>query len=63
MAYRYDYTKSYESNFQDWWRFNTFPTGQHKKENRLRWTQEMARKIYDKHYGHKKIKIKRIRSY
>jgi len=63
MAYRYDYTKSYESNFQNWWRFNNFQTKDYQQENRLRWTQEMARKIYDKHYGHKKINLKRIKTY
>jgi hypothetical protein len=63
MAFRYDYTKSYESNFQDWWRLNNYEKKDYQLESRLRWTQDMARQIYDKHYGHKKIKIKRIKLY
>lgn len=63
MAYKYDYTRSYESNFQNWWRLSNYQNKDFRQANRLRWTQEMGREIYDKHYGHKKIKVRRIRTY
>lgn len=59
----YDRVNSYETNFENWWLEKNNIAKNHNHEVYILGGKNKARKLFDYYYEHKKIKIRRIKTY
>ena len=59
----YDRVNSYETNFENWLKEKNNIAENHNHPSYILGGKNKARKLFDYYYEHKKIKIRRIKTY
>ena len=63
LPFIYDRNNSYETNFENWWLGKKDIAKNNNHEIYTLGGKKNARKLFDYFYEHKKIKIRRIKTY